>query len=401
MNFSWTIRRQTGKVPRAKINLDGGCHNDAGLATARVNCSVFALTVLGPKEAEMRIIGCDLHARQQTVAMLDTTTGKVVKMTLTHEGNNVREFYSKLPHPVRTGIEATGSMQWFVNLMEELGIECRVGHPAEIRAAEPRKQKHDRRDADLILKLLVENRFPAIWLPSKELQDLRALLRHRHQWVRMRTRIQNALRSIALANGLRRGTALWSHDGQDRIASLPLAPHTAYRRSELQAMYAKFEAEIEKLNQRVEEQACGRAGARLLMTHPGVGPVTALATEVFLGNPARFADSKALASYVGMIPREYSGGERQRLGGLSKQGNPLLILYYFRRVTRSIQKVRSAQCYENVYGLRALISLDIPLLKRPPPRFLALWNSAGSERRRILEGVTNRATAFPVMLERR
>jgi hypothetical protein len=89
-------------------------------------------------------------------------------------------------------------------------------------------------------------------------------------------------------------------------------------------MYAKFEAEIEKLNQRVEEQAGGRAGARLLMTHPAVGPVMALATEVFLGDPARFANSKALASYVGMIPREYSSGGRQRLGGLSKQGNPLL-----------------------------------------------------------------------------
>jgi transposase len=272
----------------------------------------------------MRIIGCDLHARQQAVAMLDTTTGEVVSMTLKHEGDNVREFYSKLSRPVRVGIEATGSMQWFVNLMEELGIECLVGHPAQIRAAEPRKQKHDRRDADLILKLLAENRFPAIWLPSKELQDLRALLRHRHQWVRMRTRIQNALQSIALANGLRRGTALWSQVGQHTIASLPLAPHSAYRRSELQALYAKFEAEIEKLNQRVEKQACERPGARLLMTHPGVGPVTALATEVFLGDPARFADSKALASYVGMIPREYSSGERQRLGGLSKQGNPLL-----------------------------------------------------------------------------
>jgi len=220
-------------------------------------------------------------------------------MTLKHEGNNVREFYSSLPRPVRVGIEATGSMQWFVNLMEELGIECLVGHPAQIRAAEPRKQKHDRRDADLILKLLAENRFPAIWLPSKELQDLRSLLRHRHQWVRMRTRIQNALQSIALANGLRRGTALWSQDGQNMIAALPLTPHTAYRRSELQAMYEKFEAEIEKLNQRVEEQAGKRSGARLLMTHPGVGPITALATEVFLGDPARFADSKALASYVG------------------------------------------------------------------------------------------------------
>jgi transposase len=272
----------------------------------------------------MRIIGCDLHARQQTVAVLDTNTGEVVNMTLKHEGNNVREFYSTLPRPVRVGIEATGSMQWFVNLMEELGIECLVGHPAEIRAAEPRKQKHDRRDADLILKLLVENRFPAIWLPSKELQDLRSLLRHRHQWVRMRTRIQNALQSIALANGLRRGSSLWSQAGQHTIASLPLAPHTAYRRSELQALYEKFETEIEKLNQRVEEQASERPGARLLMTHPGVGPVTALATEVFLGDPARFPDSKALASYVGMIPREYSSGGRQRLGGLSKQGNPLL-----------------------------------------------------------------------------
>jgi transposase len=272
----------------------------------------------------MRIIGCDLHARQQTLAMLDTTTGEVVKTTLKHEGNTVREFYSNLPRPVRVGIEATGSMQWFLNLIEELGIECLVGHPAEIRAAEPRKQKHDRRDADLILKLLVEDRFPAIWLPTKELLDLRALLRHRHQWVRLRTRIQNALQAIALANGLRRGSSLWTPGGQHAIASLPLLPHTAYRRSELQAMYVKFETDIEILNREVEQQAGARPGARLLMTHPGVGPITALATDVFLGDPSRFADSKGLASYVGMIPGEHSSGKRQRLGGLTKQGNPLL-----------------------------------------------------------------------------
>ena len=52
---------------------------------------MFTLTELGPKEAEMRIIGCDLHARQQALAMLDTTTGEVLKMTLKHEGDNVRE----------------------------------------------------------------------------------------------------------------------------------------------------------------------------------------------------------------------------------------------------------------------------------------------------------------------
>src|SRR5262245_55130302 len=272
----------------------------------------------------MRIIGCDLHARQQTLAMLDTTTGEVVNRTLMHEGNEVREFYSQLPLPVRVGIEATGSMHWFLKLMEELGIECRVGHPATIRAAEPRKQKHDRRDADLILKLLAESRFPAIWLPTKELLDLRALLLHRHQWVRMRTRIQNALQAIALANGLRRGSSLWSHDGQNKIALLPLLPHSAYRRSTLQAMYSTMESEIAKLTQQVAEQAERRSTARRLLTHPGVGPVTALATDVFLGDAKRFADGKALASYVGLIPREYSSGERQRLGGVTKQGSPLL-----------------------------------------------------------------------------
>jgi Transposase len=122
----------------------------------------------------MKIIGCDFHSRQQTLAILDTATGEVERTTLRHEGDNVREFYSNLPGPVRVGIEATGSMQWFVNLTEELGIECLVGHPAEIRAAEPRKQKHDRRDADLLLSLLVEERFPSIWLPTKELLDIRA-----------------------------------------------------------------------------------------------------------------------------------------------------------------------------------------------------------------------------------
>ena len=85
----------------------------------------------------MRIIGCDLHARQQTLAMLDTATGEVVNQTLAHEGESVREFYSRLPGPVRVGIEATGSMKWFLQLMEELGIDCQVGHPATIRAAEP------------------------------------------------------------------------------------------------------------------------------------------------------------------------------------------------------------------------------------------------------------------------
>jgi len=166
--------------------------------------------------------------------MLDTVTGEVMNRTLMHEGKEEREFYSQLPRPVLVGIEAIGPLQWFLRMLEELGIECQVGDATKIRAAEPRKQKHDRRDAELILKLLVEKRFPSIWRPSKEQLDLRALLLHRHHWVRLRTQVQNALQAIALAHGLRRGSGLWSYGGQAKTAFLPLPPHASYRSSALQ-----------------------------------------------------------------------------------------------------------------------------------------------------------------------
>lgn len=219
----------------------------------------------------MRIIGGDLHASQQTIAMLDCETGEVVERTLTHEGTTVRDFYARLPPPIVVGIEATGSMGWFLRLMEELGVTYWVGDPAKIRKVETRRQKHDRRDAALLLELLTENRFPSIWMPSSELCDLRALLLHRDQWVRMRTRVKNALQGLALAHGVRRGAGLWTRGGQATLASLPLGPHAAHRRSELQLLNDHLTKHIDDLDQQVSEQARERPQACRLMTHPGVG----------------------------------------------------------------------------------------------------------------------------------
>ena len=240
----------------------------------------------------MKIIGCDLHAAQQTIAMLDGETGEIVEKTLKHEAGTVREFYAALSAPVVVGLEATGSMGWFLQLLDELGITYRVGHPATIRKAETRKQKHDRRDAALLLQLLTENRFPAIWIPSTELRDLRALLMHRHQCVRLRTRVQNALHAIALGYGVQRGHALWNRDGQAMLAGLPLPPHAAHRRDELRALYQQLDEHVDRLDDRVKHVAGQRPRATELMTHPGVGHVTALATEVFLGDPSRLQTGK-------------------------------------------------------------------------------------------------------------
>ena len=183
----------------------------------------------------MKIVGCDLHTKQQTIAMVDTETGEFTGKTLAHEENKVREFYAALEGPVVVGIEATGAMQWFLQLLEELGIECRVGHPAKIRAKETRKQKYDRRDARLELELLMEDRFPTIWMPSSEQRDLRTLLRDRHQWVKVRTRVQNTLQAIALNHALRHGHALWSPAGQKALQALALSRYSSQRRGRTSA----------------------------------------------------------------------------------------------------------------------------------------------------------------------
>ena len=252
----------------------------------------------------MKIIGVDLHSRQQSIAMLDDQTGELVEKELSHEGDQVRNFYAGLPRPVLVGLEATGSMQWFLRLLEELEIAFRVGHPAKVRAAEPRKQKNDRRDARFVLTLLAENRFPTIWMPSGEQRDLQILLRHRDQLVRIRTRVQLRLQAVALSHGLRRGHSLWTSAGQHTLRALPLAAHAGVQRDTLLRLYAQLKDPIDDLDHEVEREAQERSQSRRLMTHPGVGPVTALATEVFLGDPQRFADQKAVASYVGMNPSE-------------------------------------------------------------------------------------------------
>ncbi|HET7214823.1 MAG TPA: transposase [Terriglobia bacterium] len=117
----------------------------------------------------MNIIGCDLHSRMQVIAMLDTETGEVVEKRLEHESGEARAFYEGLKGPALVGIESTGYARWFAEMLAGLGHELVVGEAAKIRARETRKQKHDRRDAEHILNLLVKGAFPttgtspAIW----------------------------------------------------------------------------------------------------------------------------------------------------------------------------------------------------------------------------------------------
>src|SRR5438034_4490408 len=221
-------------------------------------------------------------------------------------------------------MEATGHARWFERLLAELKYELWVGDPAQIRAMRVRKQKTDRQDAQHLLKLLVEDRFPRVWVPSAENRDLRQLLWHRHRLVQMRTRVMNQLHVVALNESLRRKKALWRPAGRNELESLKLAPWASRRRQDLLDLLDQLTPKIQELTRALEEEVEKRPVTRRLMTHPGVGPLTALAFELVIGTAERFHCGKQIASYVGLVPEEESSGDRRRLGHISKQGNSLL-----------------------------------------------------------------------------
>jgi transposase len=270
----------------------------------------------------MKIIGCDFHPSFQQIAMVDLQTGEYTERRLTPD--EARQFYAELEGPLLVGMEACGNTLWFERLLASLDIELRLGDAGKIRAMEVRKQKTDRRDAQLLLQLLLENRFPQVWVPTVQQRDTRQLLLHRHKLVCMRRQVKNELQHLALNQGVQQKRKLWSAAGRQRLEELPLTGWTAQRREDSLQLLDEMDGRIAKLDIAVQQEADRDAVARLLQTHPGVGPITALAFSLTLGTIERFARSRQVVSYLGLNPAEHSSGGRQHLGGISKQGNPML-----------------------------------------------------------------------------
>jgi len=294
----------------------------------------------------MMIIGVDFHPEFQQIASVDTDSGELEERRLRHR-EEAEAFYRGLVSQgktVRVGMEASGYARWFERLLCELQLELWIGDAAEIRTKRVRKQKTDRQDAELILKLLLEDRFPRIWVPSWENRDLRQLLWHRHRMVQARTRIMNQLQAVALNEGLRCKKRLWRERGRQQLEAFRLAPWASRRRHDLLELLDRLEPTIVELSQALEQEVGRCPAAQRLMTHPGVGPLTALAFVLIIGNAERFQCGKQITSYVGLAPLEESSGNRRRLGHITKQGSSMLrfLLVEAAQVTvRSLPEWRS------------------------------------------------------------
>jgi transposase len=258
--------------------------------------------------------------------LVDSETGELNELRLEHR-EEAEKFYRDLASQgmkVRVGMEASGHARWFERLLAELHFELWMGDAGEIRTKRIRKQKTDRQDAQLLLRLLLEDRFPRIWVPGGENRDLRQLLWHRHRMVQTRTRLMNQLQAVALNEGVRRKKGLWREGGRKQLESFRLAPWASRRRRDLLELLDRLNPTIAELSAAIEGEVERCPEAQRLRTHPGVGSLTALAFVLIVGEAERFQCGKQIASYLGLVPSEESSGDRRRLGHITKQGNALL-----------------------------------------------------------------------------
>jgi len=292
-------------------------------------------------------IGVDFHARRQTVSYLTTEDGEIHQLELHHENKaEVRAFYGQFADEVIVGFETSGYAYWFEEMLEELGHQIWVGDPAEIRLLAKRRQKNDRRDANLILDLMINGGFPRLHRHSPESRLVLQQLRYRHRLVKIRTLVQNALKYMALSRGTSLSSKLTTQRGEALMLALTFPPVLDQQRDEMVDLLRQLSAKIKPVQQWLEQQAEEDVRVRRVMTHPGIGPLTGLCLVNTLLPVDRFSNPRKVSAYIGFDPMEDSSADRRRMGSISKAGSRLL---RYLLVEAAQKAINQDQALKNLY----------------------------------------------------
>jgi transposase len=269
-------------------------------------------------------VATDFHAREQTISYCDSADGEIHRRKLRHQHDNVRAFYEQFTGEVIVAFEASGYSAWFEQMLAELGHTVWLGNAAEIRRKAPRRQKNDRRDADLMLDLLLKGNFPRVHHFSAESRTVLRQLRYRHKLVKVRTIAKNSLHAIGINAGLPLKRRLLTENGIAQLQALTLSPVLAQQRDEWLQLIALLNQRITLVEQALGQRAQGDAAVALLQTHPGIGLLTSLALRYTLLPISRFSTTRQVTAYVGFDCVEEQSSERRRMGSISKAGSKLL-----------------------------------------------------------------------------
>jgi transposase len=269
-------------------------------------------------------VGLDVHARSVVASVLDAGSGELRTRRVPVSGEGTVGWLRSLPAPVRVAYEAGPTGYGLARACAEAGIACTVAAPSRIRRAAADRVKTDRRDAELLARMLRMGELVAVRVPEPHEEAARDLVRAREDVRGDLMRARHRLSKLLLRHGLVYEATAWTqaHDAwlrRQRFDSRPLS--IAF--DDCYAAVLQTRMRRDALDQAIAELAATPPFAEVvgrLVCLRGVSTLTALALTVELGDWTRFRP-QSLGPFLGLTPSEDSTGEKRRLGAITKTGN--------------------------------------------------------------------------------
>ena len=265
-------------------------------------------------------VGIDVHRKRSRVAVIDEGGEVLANRNVPNGVKPVLSVIGGLPAGTPAAYEAAFGWGWLLELLEGYGFEPHMVHPLQCKAIASARLKDDKVDAATLAQLLRAGLLPEAWIAPPEVRQLRALLRHRAQLVRLRTLLRNRVHAVLADHGHGRPAGCWSGPGRQWLAALELPAVSREVVDDALALTDALQVPIDRLDLEVRQRAKAGPRVKALTQLPGAGPFTALVLLAEIGDISRFSSARKLASWAGLTPTVRGSDRTVHHGHISKQG---------------------------------------------------------------------------------
>jgi transposase len=265
-------------------------------------------------------VGIDVHRKRSQVAVIDEGGNVLANRNVPNGVRPILSVIGGLPAGTPAAYEAAFGWGWLLELLEDYGFEPHMVHPLQCKAIASARLKNDKVDAATLAQLLRADLLPEAWIAPPQLRQLRAMLRHRAQLVRLRTLLRNRIHAVLADHGHGRPAGCWTGPGRRWLAALDLPAVSREVIDDGLALMDALQEPIDRLDQEVRLRARSEPAVKVLTQLPGVGVFTALMLLAEIGDISRFGSARKLASWAGLTPTVRGSDRTVRHGHISKQG---------------------------------------------------------------------------------
>lgn len=273
----------------------------------------------------MYYTGIDLHRKTSFLTTIDSAGKIVKKCNIKNDEVTILDYFLTLDDDTKVVIESTATWYWLYDLLTEHSIPVVVSNPVKTKAIASARIKNDKLDSLMLAQLLRANFLSTVHVSSQQTRQIKELLRHRHKLVGDTVRMKNRIHSIIAKNNFTVPcTDLFGKCGLEFLAQVQLPDYQQHQVDTYLKLYQQLKVKTDALTLQVKHYAKENPMAQLLMTIPGIGPITAMFIAAEIEDISRFKSYRHLSSYAGLVPRLDASANKQRMGPITKQGSPYL-----------------------------------------------------------------------------